>query len=138
MTNKINLTHLNEKWSSHYISFGKTIKLPSSEKIFQPSPAGVFFWEILYRNFSEKFKSYENVLDLGCESGFISIALAISGCRNITASDINPDHVDYAKNQFDKHDTKHTQSKFICSNLFDSLGDDKYDLEPLTRPLNEP
>lgn len=112
----------------YYVGLGEVVRLPVEDHVFLPSPAGIFFWETLYRTKLTELDRGKHVLDLGCGTGFIAIALALHGFRRITASDVNYDHVAYAQKQFARHIQSGQPATFVRSDLFENLTGQRFDL----------
>ena len=117
-----------------YVGCGEVIQLPEEDGVFLPSPAGQFFWETLYQHKLNRLPDSAKVLDLGCGSGFIALALGLNGFSNVVATDVNQKHVDYAKRQYWFHLPMKPQAIFRQSDLFDRIGDDYFDLVAFNCP----
>lgn len=117
------------RYKKYYIGCGETIEFPEDRNVFLPSAAGMFFWETLFnRKLSDNHYRNKKILDLGCGSGFISIAMALNGFKYITASDINRYHIEYAQNQFKRYFPYNYNVSFIHSDLFNDISDSYFDL----------
>lgn len=126
----IDETHVHE----FYVGCGEVIQLPEQDGVFLPSPAGQFFWETLYQHKLNRLPDSAKVLDLGCGSGFIALALGLNGFSNIVATDVNKRHVDYAKRQYRSHLPTKPQATFRQSDLFENIGEDHFDLVAFNCP----
>lgn len=116
-------------YKKYYIGCGKVIEFPADDNVFLPSAAGIFFWETLFdRKLSHRDFENKKILDLGCGSGFMTIAMALHRFKYITASDINPYHVEYAREQFKKYFPYNSDVSFIHSDLFNDMSDAHFDL----------
>ncbi len=123
-------THIHE----FYVGCGEVIQLPEEEGVFLPSPASQFFWEALYQHKLNSLPDGAKVLDLGCGSGFIALALGLNGFSNVVATDVNQKHVDYAKRQYWSHLSTKPQAIFRQSDLFERIAEDYFDLVAFNCP----
>ena len=105
----------------YYTACGEVIRLPEHDDVFLPSLAGVFFWETIFYKRLCNLSREAQILDLGCGSGFIAIALAKHGFNNIVASDINAHHVAYAETQYRQNNQDCSGADFIQSDLLDGI-----------------
>lgn len=112
----------------YYLGLGKILNLHSNTNVFMPSDAGLFFWETIHSSFVGKISPSMRALDLGCGSGFVAMGLSLFGCGHVTASDVNPTHVDYAREQFTRNVPPGSGSRFVVSDLYDALGEETFDL----------
>ena len=117
-----------KNYNEYYIGLGEVIKLPQEQGVFLPSLAGVFFWETVYSKKLQTLDRSKKLLDLGCGSGFIAIAMAMSGFKEVVASDINHSYVDYAKKSFQANVKNKVNYKVINSNLFENLKNENFDV----------
>lgn len=118
----------------YYLGLGKILNLHSNTDVFMPSDAGLFFWETIHSSFGDKLSPSMRALDLGCGSGFVAMGLALFGCGHVTASDVNPTHVEYAREQFARNVPAGSGSRFVVSDLYEALGEEKYDLIAFNSP----
>lgn len=118
----------NDQPNYYYLGLGRILALPPSTEVFMPNDAGLFFWETLHHAFADHLSPETRALDLGCGSGLVAMGLALSGCRHLTASDVNPAHVAYAREHFARNVPVDVHARFVVSDLYDSLGDARYDL----------
>lgn len=75
----------------------------------------------LYLALVEKYRA-RTILDVGCAQGTLALLLAESG-RSVTAVDIRPQFIDYAKTRYERGDVR-----FIASNVFDAPDIGTFDL----------
>lgn len=80
-----------------------------------------------------KVKVGENLLELTCGSGILSIIAAKQGAK-VTAIDINKDAIENAKENFSKHKVKVTT---IVSDLFSNVPHQKFDYILVNGPYFE-
>lgn len=84
------------------------------------------------------YKIHKRVLDLGCGSGILSIALAKLGCRNVLACDNDPEAVRITTENIEINHVAHDVS--VYQNTAHEFDHDKYDFitaNILSRPLVE-
>jgi release factor glutamine methyltransferase len=112
----------------YYLGLGKILNLPVNTDVFMPSNAGLFFWETIHGSYADKLSHNMRALDLGCGSGFVAMGLALFGCGHVTASDVNPMHVEYAREQFARNVPAGSKSTFVVSDLYEALDEEKFDL----------
>lgn len=114
-----------------YCGMGIEIRTDHKNVAFPVSSAGCFFADCVASGLREEEKR-GRVLDVGTGTGFLAILLKLLGCRNVTATDINDDIVDVAKENFASCVREEwwckaadpqwsPEARFLRSNLFDSI-----------------
>lgn len=122
------------KYYEYYVGCGEIVRLPKNDGIFMPSPAGLFFLETLYQRHLLTASRETRILDMGCGSGIVAIALGLRGFKKIVGTDINSKHVEYAREQFSRHLKAPSSSVFRQSNLFENITDERFDIVAFNCP----
>ncbi len=118
-----------------YVVSGQEIKIGLCAHVMPPT----VYSQSIANCISKINTKNKDVLDMGCGTGFLSIALAKHGARKVYASDINPESIKTTRQNIAKNGV---QSKVmpILSDLFSGLRGKKFDLivsNPPFLPLPE-
>ena len=104
---------------------GINIKYLASKKVFNPTRTSKILIKAIYKH-KKKFNKYKKILDLGCGTAVLGIALKkILKKPQMYFSDVSSNAIILSKKNLKINNTKHEIRK---SNLLEQWGDTKFDL----------
>jgi len=103
----------------------KTYSLEIPARVYLPSDDTDLMIEVLEKEVIRKNKQFSSAIEIGSGNGFLSIDI-YDNVKELISTDINPIAIDYLLNIKEQYNLE--KQKIVYSNLFDSIGEQKFDL----------
>jgi release factor glutamine methyltransferase len=103
----------------------KAYSLEIPARVYLPSDDTDLMIEVLEKEVIRKNKQFSSAIEIGSGNGFLSIDI-YDNVKELISTDINPIAIDYLLNVKEQYNLE--KQKIVYSNLFDSIGEQKFDL----------